>query len=101
MGKHGNKHQVNLHSQKIAKISLKTCMLFREKKCTWGQISVDCVQRTVLSMPRRLQMVIDANGDTINNFIVFNFIVFEFFHFSNLFYTPLTFSWVTFYKLQF
>jgi hypothetical protein len=96
MGKHGNKHQVNLHSQKIAKICLKTCMLFREKKCTWGQISVDCVQRTVLSMPRRLQMVIDANGDTINNFIVF-----EFFHFSNLFYTPLTFSWVTFYKLQF
>jgi hypothetical protein len=32
---------------------------------TWGQISVDCVQRTVLSMPRRIQMVIDANGDTI------------------------------------
>jgi hypothetical protein len=25
MGKHGNKYQVNLHSQKIAKISLKTC----------------------------------------------------------------------------
>jgi hypothetical protein len=24
MSKHGNKHQVNLHSQKIAKISLKT-----------------------------------------------------------------------------
>jgi hypothetical protein len=32
---------------------------------TWEQISVDCVQRTVLSMPRRLQMVIDGNGDTI------------------------------------
>jgi hypothetical protein len=30
---------------------------------TWEQISVDCVQRTVLSMPRRLQMVIDGNGD--------------------------------------
>jgi hypothetical protein len=28
MGKHGNKYQVNLHSQKIAKISIKTCMLF-------------------------------------------------------------------------
>jgi hypothetical protein len=28
MGKHGNKYQVNLQCQKIAKISVKTCMLF-------------------------------------------------------------------------
>jgi hypothetical protein len=32
--KHGNKYQVNLHSQKITKTSLKTCMLFPEQKCT-------------------------------------------------------------------
>jgi hypothetical protein len=28
MGNPGNKYQVNLHNQKIAKISFKTCMLF-------------------------------------------------------------------------
>jgi hypothetical protein len=33
MREHGNKHQVNLHNQKIAKTSLKTCF-FREQKWT-------------------------------------------------------------------
>jgi hypothetical protein len=34
LGKHGNKYQVNLHSRKIAKISLKLVCFFREQKCT-------------------------------------------------------------------
>jgi hypothetical protein len=37
MSKHGNKDQVNLHSQKTAKISLKTCTVTVDGKIKLGQ----------------------------------------------------------------
>jgi hypothetical protein len=61
MAKENNNKILSKNSQK----------LIQSVSDTWGQISVDCVQRTILSMPRRLQMVIDANDDTINNLILF------------------------------
>jgi hypothetical protein len=61
MGKHGNKLQVNLHNQKIAKISLKTCTMrdmeswavcychFKkcQCKCTFTVIMIDIFKKTV------------------------------------------------------
>jgi hypothetical protein len=72
MSKHGNKDQVNLHRQKTAKISLKTCTVTVDGQIKLGQkwqshkSKFTNLHRLITALSQmRTQMCLNANGRQI------------------------------------